>query len=103
MSDQPHTALSVRRFYISGKVQGVFFRACTKREANKLAIRGHAVNLADGRVEVLAVGAPESVERLLAWLNEGPPRARVSGVEEIALSGDVAEKIALETSGFSCR
>jgi len=44
------------RFYISGRVQGVFFRASTRREAERLGVRGWAINLPDGRMEVLAVG-----------------------------------------------
>ncbi len=69
------------RFLVSGKVQGVFFRASTAREAARLGIRGHAINLPDGRVEVLALGPAAAVEELRRWLNHGPPRARVRGVE----------------------
>lgn len=69
-----------RRAYVSGRVQGVNFRAATARRAASLGIVGWARNLRDGRVEVLAVGAPEAVEQLLAWLHEGPPTAQVIGV-----------------------
>jgi acylphosphatase len=70
-----------RRFLVSGKVQGVFFRASTAREARRLGLRGHAVNLPDGRVEVLAVGPAGAIEELGRWLHRGPPSARVEGVE----------------------
>lgn len=69
-----------RRFLVTGKVQGVFFRASTAREALQLDLRGWALNLPDGRVEVLALGSPESVSRLEAWLSRGPPMARVDAV-----------------------
>lgn len=69
-----------RRAYVSGRVQGVNFRASTGRQAESLGVTGHARNLRDGRVEVLAVGAPAAVEALIAWLHEGPPMAQVIGV-----------------------
>jgi acylphosphatase len=73
-------ALAARRFVVSGKVQGVFFRASTVRIAGQLKLRGFARNLPDGRVEVLAVGDAASLEALTAWLQTGPPLARVTGV-----------------------
>lgn len=72
-------------FYVSGHVQGVAFRAHTRAQALALGVRGHARNLADGRVEVLAVGDAEAVERLAAWLRHGPPSARVDGVHREAV------------------
>ena len=69
------------RFVVSGRVQGVFFRASTAREAERLGVRGHAVNLPDGRVEVLAVGAAAAVQELRQWLQRGPPAARVDQVQ----------------------
>ncbi len=68
------------RALISGRVQGVFFRDSTRREANRLGIVGHAVNLPDGRVEVLACGEPEALEALITWLHHGPELARVTAV-----------------------
>lgn len=68
------------RCYVAGRVQGVFFRASTREQAQGLGITGYAKNLPDGRVEVLACGAPEAISRLQAWLRQGPPGARVSGV-----------------------
>ncbi|MBL8200453.1 MAG: acylphosphatase [Chromatiales bacterium] len=69
-----------RRFLVSGKVQGVFFRASTARMAEQLGLRGYARNLPDGRVEVLAVGVTTSVDALAGWLGQGPPRAKVTAV-----------------------
>jgi acylphosphatase len=63
------------RFWVSGKVQGVFFRASTREQALRLGLSGSARNLADGRVEVIAAGDDESLERLASWLQEGPPAA----------------------------
>jgi len=74
--------LSARRFLVTGKVQGVFFRASTVRIAEQLGLRGYARNLPDGRVEVLALGEPLSVASLAEWLKKGPPLASVSAVAE---------------------
>ncbi|WP_298627059.1 acylphosphatase [uncultured Legionella sp.] len=63
--------------YISGKVQGVWFRASAKREADKLHINGWARNLIDGRVEVFACGTKEHLEQFYIWLQRGPLLARV--------------------------
>lgn len=68
------------RCYVSGKVQGVFFRAATRFEAEQLEISGYARNLADGRVEVLACGEPGALDQLRSWLTRGPSGARVDGV-----------------------
>ena len=69
-----------RRFWVSGRVQGVFFRASTCEQAEQLGLTGHALNLKDGRVEVLACGTPEALSTLQRWLNEGPSGARVDQV-----------------------
>lgn len=70
-----------RKFYVSGKVQGVFFRDSTRQQAASLNITGHAINLSDGRVEVLACGDAQALDALDRWLQEGPSRAEVSDVE----------------------
>lgn len=70
-----------RRFRITGKVQGVWFRESTRREALRLGLAGHAINLADGSVEVVAAGAEAELRALTAWLAHGPPLARVDSVE----------------------
>lgn len=82
MSQSGPESEEARRFLVSGKVQGVFFRASTVRMAGELGLRGYARNLADGRVEILAVGAPSAVSKLAAWLRDGPPLARVAEVSE---------------------
>lgn len=77
--------MSAARFLVGGQVQGVFFRASTRERALALGLRGHAINLADGRVEVLAAGDAASLEALAAWLAHGPPRARVDAVAREAV------------------
>lgn len=69
------------RYRVTGRVQGVFYRASTARVAADLGLRGHARNLPDGSVEVLAIGPPEALGVLEAFLRQGPPRAAVRGVE----------------------
>jgi acylphosphatase len=66
---------------VSGRVQGVFFRDSTRREAQRLGVTGYARNRHDGSVEVLACGERSAVEALKAWLRTGPPMASVSAVE----------------------
>lgn len=68
------------RFYISGKVQGVWFRASTKEQAVRLQLTGWARNLPDGRVEVMVAGEVEQVAKLHEWLKHGPPLADVTDV-----------------------
>ena len=70
-----------RRFTVSGRVQGVFYREGVKSEALRLGIRGYAENLSDGSVEVVAEGEANAVELLSRWLRNGPPRAVVSNVD----------------------
>ncbi|HEX7802966.1 MAG TPA: acylphosphatase [Pseudoxanthomonas sp.] len=68
------------RFWVSGKVQGVFFRASTRQQALRLGLSGSARNLDDGRVEVIAAGQKEPLEALARWLREGPPAAEVAEI-----------------------
>ena len=65
---------------VSGKVQGVFFRQSTRREAQRLGLTGYAINLSDGRVEVIACGAETALEELIEWLRIGPEMAHVDDV-----------------------
>jgi len=65
---------------VSGRVQGVFYRASARHQAQQLGISGYANNLSDGRVEVLACGEPAAIEQFRDWLSRGPAGARVSGV-----------------------
>lgn len=71
-----------RRFLVEGRVQGVFFRASTAERARSLGLSGHAINLPDGRVEVVAWGPEGDLDRLARWLKEGPELARVDGLSE---------------------
>jgi acylphosphatase len=72
-----------RRFLVTGRVQGVFFRQSTRLEANRLRLKGLARNLPDGSVEVVAQGSAAAVEALHQWLRRGPAQARVEDVREI--------------------
>ena len=83
--------MAAARFIVVGRVQGVFFRATTREQALKLGLRGYAKNLADGSVEVLAVGDAESIGGLEAWLRIGPPRARVDSVSRMATDDKAGE------------
>ena len=82
--------MSAARFIVSGKVQGVFFRASARDRANALGLRGFAKNLPDGRVEVLAAGSDAAIDELAAWLREGPPMARVDDLERLPARDDEA-------------
>jgi acylphosphatase len=68
------------RCYVAGRVQGVFYRASTRHEAQQLGITGFAKNLHDGRVEVVACGSVDAIEALQSWLSKGPAGANVTGV-----------------------
>jgi acylphosphatase len=68
------------RCLVAGRVQGVYYRSATADEAARLSLDGWVKNLADGRVEVVAAGEPESIAALARWLWKGPPAARVDAV-----------------------
>jgi len=69
------------RVRVTGRVQGVWYRASTRDEAARLGLVGWVRNLPDGAVRLEAEGPRGRVEELIAWCHEGPPAARVSGVE----------------------
>ncbi|MDP2719847.1 MAG: acylphosphatase [Dehalococcoidia bacterium] len=72
---------SALHLIVSGKVQGVFFRAFVAREASSLGLKGYVRNLADGcSVEILAEGDKGDLENLARICRQGPPRARVDDV-----------------------
>ena len=79
------------RFLVSGKVQGVFFRASTRERALDLGLNGRATNLPDGRVDVIAEGTAAALDALEVWLHQGPPAARVESVVREAWAGPVNE------------
>lgn len=93
MSQTNHQAM---RCWISGRVQGVFFRVSTQGKARELGLDGYALNLPDGRVEVVAQGPETALESLRQWLRRGPPKARVDSLECEAFAGPVE-------SGFHTR
>jgi acylphosphatase len=68
------------RVIVSGRVQGVCYRDGCRAEARRLGVRGWVRNLPDRSVEVVAEGAADRVEQLLAWCRHGPPRAKVTGL-----------------------
>jgi acylphosphatase len=74
-----------RRFIVSGRVQGVWFRASTRQQAQRLGLSGRAVNLPDGRVEVVACGDATALDQLARWLWRGPELAKVEHVTDEAL------------------
>lgn len=67
-------------YYISGKVQGVWFRSFTKEQADQLGLTGWVRNLSDGRVEVLACGDKAKIAQLHEWLKVGPKLANITEV-----------------------
>jgi len=67
--------------WVTGRVQGVGFRAATRNQALREGLKGHVRNLGDGRVEVLLCGESAAIDRVVRWLWQGPPAARVTHVE----------------------
>ncbi len=67
--------------FVSGRVQRVWYRGATSKEARARNVTGWAHNLPDGRVEVLLCGEEDDVRAVEAWLHRGPPAARVDHVE----------------------
>jgi acylphosphatase len=70
------------RLYITGTVQGVFFRGFIKENAEKLNVKGFVRNLEDGRVEVFIEGNPDEVNRMIELCKKGAPHSQISNVEE---------------------
>lgn len=85
-----------RLTYVTGRVQGVGFRNFVQREARKLGVTGYAKNLADGRVEVMALGADSAVLELIGLVAKGPRWAEVRHCE-------VRETPMLNLEGFEIR
>jgi acylphosphatase len=75
--DEPIETYHVR---VRGRVQGVGFRHATVREAHALKLGGWVANLEDGTVEAVIQGPAAQIDRMLAWLRDGPPAARVTEV-----------------------
>lgn len=85
-----------RSVIVTGTVQGVGFRWAAREQAQSLGVTGWARNRADGSVEVEVEGDPDRVERMLAWLREGPPGSAVERVE-------VADAVPDGDDGFRIR
>jgi acylphosphatase len=73
-----------RRLTVTGRVQGVFFRDCTREHAQSAGVSGSVRNRDDGAVEVVLEGAPDAVERVIAFCRQGPRRADVREVEVVS-------------------
>ena len=85
-----------RHLGISGRVQGVFFRAWTVQQAERLGVDGWVRNRGDGSVEMVASGPPDAVEALIALCRRGPPQAHVERI-------DIAEWEEPVAPGFTTR
>lgn len=77
-----------KKFRITGRVQGVWFRESTRQQAERLGLTGHAFNCPDGTVEVLACGESDALGHLAEWLKHGPKLARVSSVSSSDYEGE---------------
>ena len=95
---QPPEMISLK-IYVGGRVQGVFYRATAAQRARELGLTGHAINLPDGRVEVLACGEAEAVDRFIEWLWTGSSASKVTSVEVTELPRDHVHPAAFRTGG----
>ena len=86
-----------RCFIVYGRVQGVFYRDSTRKEALKRSITGSAENLKDGTVKVIVQGLQAPIDELKLWLLEGPEMSEVIKVDEVDIEDD------LEFNNFSVR
>ena len=82
--------------FVSGRVQGVYYRATTQETAREIGVSGWVKNLADGRVEAVFEGDEDAVKSMIEWCHTGSPKARVDDVEV-----DYGEPIGLD--GFEIR
>ena len=69
--------------FVSGRVQGVFFRYYTQERAKSLGLTGWVRNLPDGKVEAVFEGEKEKIEKMIEWMRKGPPLAKVEKVDII--------------------
>ncbi len=83
--------MQAARFFVSGRVQGVGFRAAARRCALEIGLEGYVRNLADGRVEAFAQGMPTDIEAFARWLQDGPPFARVDDVQRNAAAPEAVD------------
>ena len=85
------------RLFISGLVQGVFYRGTCQREASARGLTGWVRNLPDGRVEALFQGPEETVQDMIRWCYTGPPEAQVSTIDVLY------EEVRADLTGFRIR
>ncbi len=76
------------KLLVSGRVQGVYFRMFTQKQAKHFGVNGYVRNLDDGRVEIVAEAHPELLDKMIAWAHKGPITARVDQVESSELAVD---------------
>lgn len=88
MTPQNPQPITARRFFVTGRVQGVAFRWSTQRKAGRLGLAGWVRNLDDGRVEGVVQGPPDALDQMLEWLAHGPPPARVDDLTVQAADTD---------------
>ena len=81
---------------ITGKVQGVFFRQSSSEKASGLGITGKVMNLPDGNVQIIATGTREKLNLLIDWCKQGPPKAKVTGVDVKELSLQMFDHFIIE-------
>jgi acylphosphatase len=79
------------QFIVSGKVQGVWFRASTRERAMLLGLSGHVRNMSDGSVQIQAQGSADALGKLEQWLQHGPPMAKVAEVEVSEIEPQLSE------------
>lgn len=87
--------MATAKFIVTGRVQGVFYRASTRQRALELGLVGYARNQPDGSVEVVATGPDAALDALQSWLQQGPPAARVAQVTRAAQAEQALQ-------GFRC-
>ena len=76
------------KILVTGRVQGVYFRMFTQNKAKQFGIKGHARNLSDGRVEIIAEADQICIENFIKWCHKGPVTARVDHIEITELEAD---------------
>lgn len=80
---------------IKGKVQGVFYRATAKEEADRLGITGWVKNTAEGHVEAIASGTQDALDQFITWCKKGPRRAEVIAVNITNLSEETFKQFSV--------
>ncbi|MCX8085367.1 MAG: acylphosphatase [Rhodocyclaceae bacterium] len=83
--------MEVRHLVITGRVQGVAYRASMVREAKRLGVTGWVRNRSDGSVEAMVAGTPEQIAAILNWARRGPPAAHVDHVAVELGEGEFAD------------